>query len=344
MIIEVNNYDKISKMDKIINELKNDNNILNKEEKYPTIEYNHLISTNKRNSKKSNSLIETKKKMEQDKIYNINKIIINKDMQESDKKIEKEKKIKEALNKKDKQHSIKKFFLSSIFSLFLLYIIGGVNLYMYLEEVSNDKENIKLICYSYDLKFQFNSAVYYVRELTLLNINNITKIENGEYTGFPAHDKENYTSFLINILLETYSYIHSLNEIIITTKLTLSKNTTYYLNDKEFFLEALTKDFQIIKFRTGLSSALIILDAYLYNLAELTSMVQQNNEDVYPFIHNTLNNARDLLNLQMELYINELKKRRHNNIIKIIIFHCIFFFIFNFDIFYNIQSIFFIFE
>ena len=325
MIIEVNNYDKISKIDKIINELKNNNNILNKEDKYPTIEYNHLISTKKRNSKKSNSLIEKKEKMEQDKKFNINKIIINKDMQESDKKIEKEKKIKEALNKKDKQHSIKKFFLSSIFSLFLLYIIGGVNLYMYLEEVSNDKENIKLICNSYDLKFHFNSAVYYIRELTLLNINNITNIENGEYTGFPSHDKEDYTSFLINILLETYSIIHSLNEIIITTKLTLSKNTTYYLNNKEFFLEALTKDFQIIKFRTGLSSALIILDAYLYNLAEMTSMVQQNNEDVYPFIRNTLNNARDLLNIQMELYINELKIRRHNNIIKIIIFHCIFF-------------------
>ena len=321
MIIEENHFNKISKMDKIINDLKNNTKFLNKDEKYPTIEYSHLISTKKRASKKRESSFEKNKKIEPDKKLNISKIIINKYLQQNDKKIEKEKKINEALNKKDKQHSIKKFLLASIFSLLFLYTIGGVNLYMYLEEVSKDKENIKLICDSSDLKFYFNSAVYYVRELTLLNINNSKKIKNGEYTGFPSNNKENYTSLVTNKILEIYSYIHSLNEIIITTELTLSKNATYYLNDKEFFIEALTKDFQITKLRTGLSNALIILDGYLYNLADLTSIVEQNIEDVYPFIHNIFNNAGDLLNIQIELYMNELKKRGNNNIVKIIISH-----------------------
>ena len=323
MIIEENQFDKKSKMDEIINELKNNSKSLNKDEKYPNIEYKHLIHTKKKTEKKVDLLIEKKKKLELDKKFNLNKIIINNYKQQSEKKVEKEKKINEALNKKDKQHSIKKFLLASIVSLLLLYTIGGVNLYMYLEEVSKDKENLKLICDSSELKFYFNSAVYYIRELTLLNINNIGKIKNGEYTGFPSYDKENYISILVDKVLEIYSYIHSLNEIIIATELPLSENTTYYLNDKEFIIEALTKDFEIIKFRTGLSNALIIIDAYLYNLAELTSTIEQNNEDVYPFIHNILNSARELLTIQIELYTNELKIRGHNNKIKIIIGHCI---------------------
>ena len=325
MIVEDHSNDKKSRISELINELKsNYDNLLHKDDDdYPYIDVNHFIQNKKKNRKSSLNEIKKKIEKEPNKKIDIDKMIFNKDKQQNEIRLEKEKKIEEALNKKGRQNSIKNFIIISIFCLLLLYGICGIILYLYLKEVSNDKKNIKLISESTDLKFFFNSAVYMIRELTLLNINNITDIQYGDYTGFPAENKTIYISILIDEVLELYSNIHSLNENIIATELPLSKNTSYFLNDKEFILETLTNDYDFISLRTGLSNAIISLDAYLYNLAELTSTIKQNHEDVYPFIHNTLNNVGTLLNIQIELYMNELKLRRHNNKILFIVVYVI---------------------
>ena len=318
-IIEDTFFDKTSKMKKVMHEIKTSDRIINKEDNYPTINFNNLIKM-KINSetKASDSLIEKRKKII-DKKLDFNKIIVNNHKLQTEKKTEKEKKIGEALNKKDKQHSLKKFLLISIISLLLFYTIGGVSLYLYLDEVEKDKENIKLICDSSLLKFYFISEVYFIRELILLNFKNITQIKNGDYTGFPSYNKTQYISVLINYTLELYSNIHVLNEIIIASDLPLSKNSTYYLNTKEYIVEALSKNFETINVRSGLSNAIIILDGYLYNLVELASTIEQSNEDSYPFIHNILNNVGKLLNIQIELYINEIDNRSYNNKIKFLV-------------------------
>ena len=106
-----------------------------------------------------------------------------------------------------------------------------------------------------------------------MNIKKIS-VTNGEYIGYPSYNKTNYISKISKKILELYSYIHKLNEEIISSELPLSKNTTYYLNDKEYVIEALSNDFHIIDIRASLSNSIIILDAYLYNLAELTSIKQ----------------------------------------------------------------------
>ena len=325
MIVEVYQNDKLSKMKEILNQIKNNNRFINKDENYPSIDLEHIIPIRKIIPKKIEIPTGKKKIVESEKKLDFNKIIINKYKQQNYNLIEKEKKINEALSKKDKQHSIKKFLLISIICLFLLYGIGGVIFYAYLDEVSKDKENIKLICDSTKLKYFFNLAVYFIRELTLLNVRNITKIKNGEYTGYASYNKTNYISQLRDKVLELYSNIHSLNEMIVSTELPLTNNTTYYLNGKEFFIKAKINDSQLTCFRTGLSNAIITLDAYLYNLAELSMTIGQNHEDVYPFIHNQLNNVGELINIQIELFMNELKIRKNKNKKKFIISHCIVF-------------------
>ena len=322
MIIEQPRYEKISKMDEIINALKNDDDkLINKDESYPNFNMNNYkkyIEIKKKMDIISPTL-NKKIKMDTEKKLDFTKVMYkNKDQIE--KKFEKEKKIDEALNKKDKQHSIKNFTLISIICLLVIYTVIGVNLYIYLDEVSKDKKNIELICHSTDLKFFFNTAVYYIREMTLMNIKNISEIKYGEYTGYPSYNKTDYTNKLINKVLEIYSYIHTLNELIISNDLPLSKNATYYLNEKEYILEALTNDFDIFKVKTGLYNGIIILDAYLYNLAELNSTIEQNHVDVYPFIHNELNNGGKLLNIQIDIYINELNLRGKKNKILVIVY------------------------
>ena len=317
MIIEDKHVEKTSKMTEIINELKSNSKYINKDENYPTINTNHIIQIKQKENNKINRIINKIKKIEPEKAIDIKKIILSKNEKQNEKKIDKEKRIDEALNKKDKQHSIKNFIIISILCLLLLYAIGGINLYIYIDQVSKDKENIKLICDSSNLKFYFNLAVYFIRELTLLNIKKIS-VTNGEYIGYPSYNKTNYISKISKKILELYSYIHKLNEEIISSELPLSKNTTYYLNDKEYIIETLSNDFHLIDIRASLSNSIIILDAYLFNLIELTS-IEQNHEDVFPFIYNKLNEIGELLNIQIELYMKELDLRGNYNKIKVIV-------------------------
>jgi hypothetical protein len=308
MIVEEFNFDKVSKMIKIMNDIKADfNNKSYKDEDYPSVNINQFVNNKKKTRKES---IIIKKKINFDKTSELDKIKNNKEKQLNDIKLEKEKKIMEALSKKDKQHSITKFLIISVLCLFLLYSICGVNLYLYITKVSEDKENINLICGSADLQFYFYSTVYCVREMTLLNMKTIEGISNGSYEGYSSENKTQLFGLLVDRILVLYTLIHNLNKGIISTELSFSKNTSYYLNEKEFILETITSDFEIISLRTGLSNALISLDAYLYNIAELTTPIEQNSEDIYPFIHNTLNTGGLLLDLQIELYLNEIKIMR----------------------------------
>ena len=321
MIVEEFNFDKVSKMIKIMNDIKADfNNKSYKDEDYPSVNINQFAN-NKKKTKKDPIII--KKKINFDKTSELDKIKNNKEKQLNDIKLEKEKKIMEALSKKDKQHSITKFLIISVLCLFLLYSICGVNLYLYITKVSEDKENINLICESADLQFYFYSTVYCVREVTLLNMKTFEGISNGSYEGYSSKNKTQLFGLLVDRILVLYTLIHNLNKGIISTELSFSKNTSYYLNEKEFILETITSDFEIISLRTGLSNALISLDAYLYNIAELTTPIEQNSEDIYPFIHNTLNTGGLLLDLQIELYLNEIKIRGKKNKILLYVEHFI---------------------
>ena len=320
MIVEEFDFDKVSKMFKIMNDIKNDfNKLIHKDEDYPSVKFNQLMNNKKKTHKDSIN----KKKNHFDKPLELDKIINSKEKQQKDIKLEKEKKIMEALSKKDKQHTITKFLIISIFCLFILYAICGINLYLYVKKVSEDRENIRLILDSCDLKFYFYSAVYCVREITLLNMRQIEGISNGTFEGYSTDNKTQLIGLVNARILVLYTFVHTLNEGIISTELSFSKNTSYYLNDKEFILEAITSDFKIIPLRTGLSNGLITLDAYLYNIAELKTPIEQNNEDIYPFIHNTLNTGGTLLDLQIELYLNELERRGKKNKILLCVEHCI---------------------
>ena len=68
-------------------------------------------------------------------------------------------------------------------------------------------------------------------ENKLLNMNNITEIENGVYSGFPSYNKTDYIEKLKLKVLEIYSDIHSLNQLIISTEFPISENSSYYFND-----------------------------------------------------------------------------------------------------------------
>ena len=319
-IIEDNQLGIIGKMTEIIKEIKNNSNKFeNKDENYPYINIEEFILNRKKNNR--GSIIDKNDKS--DKKLNLKFLSDHKEKPE--KKKEKENRIEEALNKREKQHSIKNFIIISIICLIGLYAICGINFYFYFIGVKEDKNNIQLICESTDLKFYYNSAVYFIRELTLLNMNNIEQINDGEYTGFPSYNKTYYIEKLNYKVMEIYSIIHNLNEMIISNEFSVSENSSYYLNGKDFIIEKLINDFEISYFRTSLSNYLILLDAYLCNLADFTTKIEQSHKDLFPFIHNTLNNIGNLLDTQIKIYMSELVIRSKKNKLKIFINHCIIF-------------------
>lgn len=312
---------KVDQMNTIVNDIKSNlDKLEHKDINYPSINFEHFKQNKKRGKK--DSII---RRYISNRKLSVNKNLFENKKKIAEKRIEREIKIGEALNKKDKQLSITNFTIISIICLLVLLAICGINLYFFVNEVTKNIENINLIVESTDLKFYFNSAVYCIRELTLLNMDNITELENGVYIAFPSHNRKDYIEKLIYKILSIYSIIHSLNENIISSEFKVSENSSYYFNDKEFIIERMKNDYELNYFRTDLRNAIISLDAYLYNLAELSSNIVQSHEDVYPFIHNTLNNVGYLLNLQIELYMNELQLNWKQYMKKMFIIHGIIF-------------------
>ena len=83
--------------------------------------------------------------------------------------------------------------------LLVLLAIGIVVNYYIITQINDDASNIHLICYSAELRTYYNLAVYYLRELTLVNflVPKYSTLEN--YTQYPeyAGDRLSYIKSLL---------------------------------------------------------------------------------------------------------------------------------------------------
>ena len=199
----------------------------------------------------------------------------------------------------------------SITILLIILTIGIISNYFIINQIKDDISNIHLICYSAELKTFYNVAVYYIRELTLVNflLSNDTKLK--KYEEYPQY-KENrtgYIKFLRNKIENIYIETHSLTELLTSNDIIVSDNTSSFLQEKNLTLYALTNNLKIYTITTSFSISLIELNSALYNLAISDTFIQQNITDVYIFIHNFLNDVGEGINIQIDLYIKELKLR-----------------------------------
>ena len=222
-----------------------------------------------------------------------------------------ENKIKEALNQEDKQKSIEIFLIISIISLLVLLAMGIVGNYYIISQINDDKSNIHLICYSAELRTYYNAAVYYLRELTLVNflLQNDTNLE--KYKAYPKYvnNRKEYIESLRAKIQNIYIETHVLTESLTSSEIPLSDNTSWFLQDNNLTLYVLENNLNIYKITTTFSISLIELNSALYNLAISDTFIQQNVTDTYIFIHNYLNEVGEGIKNQIVIYINELKLR-----------------------------------
>ena len=225
-----------------------------------------------------------------------------------DKRKELEYKIRAALNQEDKQILIQIFLFISLISLLILIFAGIITNYFIIHEINNFKSYIELICYSSELRLFYNAALYYLRELTLVNFVPPKNKINDSYIKYPEYnyDKARYRKSLKDKIYNIYNYSHSLTESLISVNIELPNNIKNIL-ENNFTIFILRNDLTIYYISTSYSISLVQLNSALNNLVSDNIIIQQNSTDVYIFIFNYQNRVGERIKALIEIYIEEIK-------------------------------------
>ena len=316
MIVEINNYERTSQIEKSFDFIKHQKFSINpknnfkelkttttfihkKENKGRDSRFRHHHHSTKKYSRFLKQEIVSKKQND-----NTEKKIFN------DKKKELEGKIKESLNQEDKQVLIQVFLIITLISVLIIIILGIISNYFIINEINIFKNYIKYICYTSEIRVSYNEAVYYLRELTLVNCVPPENKLNQSYSEYIAYkdNKTKYKNYIRNRIENLYVYSHILSESFSTIEVPLSNKAIEIIN-KNFTIYYLKDDLTVYNTLTTYYISLIQLNSALNNLATSDLRIQQNSTDVYTFIYNYLNKIGENIIQQIEIYLDELKLR-----------------------------------
>ena len=315
MAINSNNKNENkSQVEIIIENYKEKQNInISEDSNYPNISFeNYKKEINDKNIKKSTKSVNRNNMP--------NKNDENNNIFAKEKEFEKE--ISYALAKKDEQKSIILFYKITFLYVLIISIMVFLEIYFIINEYLKLKENLKLVIYAINLKYFTNFGIYYIRENIIFSIDN--KITNGVYI-VPDDEPDIYKKQISNIAKETFIDCNSILEEIIGTSYEFCKDTKYILTEKPFNIEILYDDNSKTKnVTTNLYSSMIQVYSSFCNLLVNFEYISVNDPNLFNFIHNALNNLGNALNLQLQLFVSELKVREDYILIYIIIYCCIY--------------------
>ena len=302
VLIEGKKDDKKSQVEYIIDSFKSNKYVyMSEDDNYPKI-YN-LYSSQEKN-KSLNVLNENKEQ--------------NLNMFEKEKEKDYEKVIKDALSRKDEQNVITQFYGALFLCTLLFFILNVLEIFFLTQTYTKIKENMKLVINSANLNYYNNFDIYFLREYLLIHtfFNNI---ENGNYKNYPSKNASSYDELIYETVNETFYQSHCLVESIFSSELSLSQNSSYILNKMAYFSETLINKTFIKKISSTLSVSIVYVYSFFCSL--LTDKMELNfhNPESFNFIHNALNNLGQALQIIIELFLSELKKRKVGSIFNMII-------------------------
>jgi len=315
MVINSSKIEKKSQLETIIEKYKLKNKInISEDSEFQNISFEKFKDSKNKNYKNENSISK--------------KTIIKKNISEHQNNLSKEKEFEKeisfALKKQDEQKTIIFFYVISFIALTFFLLMSFLEIYFIIHQYKILKENFKLILSSTNLKYFTNSAIYYIRENTLFTIEN--NITNGTYN-LPHSDSEVYKYKIVNTTKNIFLEINSMLESIIGTNMAFCENAKYVLTEKPFEIKIIHKngDEEIVKnMTTTLHVSMITVYSSLINLLTSTEYISIENPNLFNFIHNSFNNFADILNLQLELYVDELSVREKHIIIEIVVYSVIY--------------------
>ena len=275
------NYVNLS-FDKFVKDTKNKN------DKGSNKNINIKNINNKNNEK--NNIIDTEKEFEKDIIY--------------------------ALSRQDDQNSIRYFYTISFFYIIIIIIILITEIYFVIKSYNSFKDNLDLLINAINLKYNTNVGIFTIRETTLYSypspFNTITY-------SVPDDNWEKYTEKIYTMSKNAFTTCNSLMENIIGSSVKLSKDTLYILNEEAFNITILYGNNQLRNVTSTLFSSIIQVYSTFCNLLQ-TETISVPSKNLYNFMYNSFNQIAIALNLQIDLFKEELSDKWTSMIIMIVIY------------------------
>ena len=313
-----NNDQKISKIEDILTNLKNKK--ITDDEKY-TI---NLFQKNK------------PKKKDEEKFENRFEQIMN------DQKLL-EKKISIAISNKKIEIPIMKLRIYSFICFIILIILLIICIYYFLTSYSLIKNILNLVKNSVKIKYCDRMSVFFVGESSLLYFNAYL-IKGGLFEKFPAkeNNKKGYIALMRTKIKESFLENQIALQQLLSSKITLTKNTTKYLTETLLNTDYIMKDGSIEITSADIFTTLMQYNGAFYNLATSPYDLEQNHNDMLNFLHNSFNDYARGINLLISVYSYELeyqvKRIKLIWILGLIVFFIIYIFIYILIIFYFISA------
>ena len=257
------------------------------------------------------------KKVEDEENKNIQNEII--DQENSYKR-----KINEAINNEEDETTIKILKKYSILFFIIMIVCCVLNLFINLHYNYMFKDILYLIKNSISIRYCSKISVYFIRELTLLNLY-IPNLNGGLYEEIPAKkpNREKYRLLIrkkINeLFIENQSYLTS----ILSSPYSPSKITLKKLSENLRPVYISKGEYKIIK--TEILSTLVQYNNAFYNLAMSDIIIEQNHLELISFIYNSFNEYGKGIYLLIDIYSSELLIQKKTTIIILISILIIFF-------------------
>ena len=298
MIIDGKKSEITSKMETIINNSKNQDSIdLLKDERFSFISLFHQKTKSKKSNKnvtnKGNDLNNNIKTSTED-----NKIILNEEKLF-------EKKVSEALKKQKDEPPIKRLKIFTNSSYIIIIIIGIIIAYINMNYFSLINQTLYIIKNIIFVKYCSHISVFYLRELSLLNFF-AEGIKGGEYTGYPAQEKEEYIDLIKDEIMKLFIENQESLKIIYSNSLVLSNASATFLTKTKLKIKMSKSP------KVDISNIILIslmqYNGAFNNLATSTGSITQNHPDLFNFIYNNLNGYKTAINNLLNIYRIELEK------------------------------------
>ena len=278
--------EKESKMEKLIKDAQSRSNALKDSGEFHNILHNNF----KKGKKASITLGEAKSLKKQ--ITNDKKSFENK--------------ITEAINKEEDEEKIVKTKRYSIFLAIILMICSGFYLYYEIKGYQDYVSILGIIKNVVSINYSNKMGVFYMRELTLLNIPD-TGIKGGNYSKIFWSNKNEYISFVKKNILDLFVESQMSMIEFLGTSVTISKKGENDLTQNKLITKLTNFNFSNNIIKNNIFITIVQLNSFFYNLASSTSPVQQNHNDLYGFIYNSLNSFELAIVILTDSYNNELQ-------------------------------------
>ncbi len=272
------------------------------------VDYNKMPQIERKMSdlprkKKEEMINKNEYKFEETKDLNFNINFENIDIPKIDKNDFIIKQIENCLQKEENQESILKLAFRSIISFILIISITILLMVYILKGIKTIKSCSKIILNSGMMMGLNSIAIFYIRELTLLN--------NENYTSFPSRlNKDDYIELIKKELVSIFIKFDGYVQEDISTSLDYSNKTKYEISERVYKLSNIRNDLSIVYTTNNLNSALIEISMDIFNIyCKLIDEIISTDHDVYHFLSNCLNSIGEAFNTQLQVYIDEIDEQ-----------------------------------